>query len=38
METGRPCRSCQQPISTRDAFGRSEGVCSRCRHRSTSIV
>jgi formamidopyrimidine-DNA glycosylase len=34
METGRPCRSCGEPISNRDAFGRSEGVCRRCRDRA----
>jgi formamidopyrimidine-DNA glycosylase len=31
LETGLSCRSCDQPITTRDAFGRSEGVCHRCR-------
>ena len=34
METGRACRSCGEPIARRDAFGTSEGVCRRCRHRA----
>jgi hypothetical protein len=35
METGTICRSCSQPISTRDAFGTSEGVCQWCRLRTS---
>ena len=34
METGRSCRSCCEPISHRDVFGTSEGVCRRCRDRA----
>jgi hypothetical protein len=36
METGRSCRACDAPISQRDAFGTSEGVCRRCRDRNGS--
>ncbi|MEA2638006.1 MAG: hypothetical protein QOE18_1063 [Chloroflexota bacterium] len=36
LETGRPCRSCDEPISTGDAFGRSEGVCHMCRMRAVA--
>jgi len=31
LQSGRPCRSCDQPISPRDPFGFSEGVCRACR-------
>ncbi|MDP9069466.1 MAG: hypothetical protein M3N53_14150 [Actinomycetota bacterium] len=31
IETGRDCRRCQEPLSRRDGFAMSEGVCSPCR-------
>ena len=30
-ESGRWCRSCDESIAPRDAFGLSEGVCPSCR-------
>ncbi len=35
-ETGRACRSCGEPISARDEFGFSEGVCAPCRLSASS--
>lgn len=31
LESGRWCRSCEEPIPSGDPFGMSEGVCRPCR-------
>jgi hypothetical protein len=31
FESGRACRSCNEPIPAHDYFGVSEGVCTPCR-------
>ena len=35
-QTGRACRSCEEPISARDELGFSEGLCGPCRLSASS--
>ena len=35
--TGKACRRCDGPISTRDPFGGSEGICRNCRDHRVSV-